>query len=214
MKRLFYARIIIIAAACCPMTVYISGQSLKSFESWIESADISAVKKAPYKQAMGIGSTVHAVFISDINEYNTCQGGTVGNGRLEISVDWYNKEDETGQFLFGMATNPDALQQNKESFRDESGFAEINEATLTNIYGGTLWLYTSQKECINTISGSTGVTEYYTQLRYFLFYDDRIIKIEAQGHSKAEVMKQMLGGILDKVKRFDFTPYKNTVATE
>lgn len=162
---------------------------------------------------MGIESFANISLIASINDYDACSDNSVSSKGLKVSIAWYNTNDETGSFMLSTLKNLDGINQDMNSFKNESGF-DVSKAKETTIEGGKLWIISTQKECVNEITGPTGKTEYQTQLRCFLFNGVYTLKIDLHGLSKPEKMNEMMYYIINEASKFDFSTLKNVVMAE
>jgi hypothetical protein len=164
------------------------------------------------KQVMGIESSVNVNIVVPLNEYNGCQEDAF-DGRMDVDIRWYNTSDETGRIMLNMLKDLNGIEQDKESFINQSGF-EINEAKEEDFAGGTLWMIDANKPCINEMTGPTGKTVYNTHIRYFLFTGTTIVKIEIQGLNNPGKTKEILTKTLGLISDFDFSALKSSVGPD
>ena len=113
---------------------------------------------------MGIGSTVHIDINCDLNNEAKCVQDNIF-GRLNIEINWYNTNDETGKFMLNLIKDKQVISEEMEDFKTRSGFEKIEQAKEVSAEGGKYWIFTEQKQCINELSGPSGETEHHTQIR-------------------------------------------------
>ncbi len=188
-------------------------QPTKSIELLIPMSDVNQKISKVRKQIMGIESFVNVGIIADINDYNACSDESISAGGVSLKISWYNTNDETGKYMVSTLKDLNGINQEMNSFKNESGF-NVNEAKEEDYQGGKLWIITKQKECVNEITGPTGKTEYFTHLRFFVFNGTAMIKIELKGFSKSVKMKEMLGKMIQEANKFDYSTLTNIVVTE
>lgn len=186
-------------------------QDNKEIDKLIPYDYVNQTFKKPMKMIMGIGSSVNINIVADLDDTDACQPNSISTSGLKMDIAWYNTNDETGKMMLSMLKDLGAVEQNMESFKQESGF-EISEAREEEFLGGKLWIITSQKPCINEITGPTGKTEYATHTRFFLFNGTTIVKIEIEFLGKPDIAKEMLGKIITNLGKFDFSLYKNVIS--
>jgi hypothetical protein len=183
-------------------------QPEKSLDQLLPLSDINTTIDKPIKQLAGIGACVNINLIASLNNYNTCATNSVSSKGLEIAIAWYNTSDETGKFMLSTLRDLDGIKQEMESFKNQTGF-DIGIAKEETIEGGKLWIITQQKPCINEITGPTGVNEYSTHIRCFVFNGTAIIKIDVQSQSKPEKLREIVKKTIDAVAKFDFASVKD-----
>jgi hypothetical protein len=203
MKKIF-----VVLLTCLSFGVH--AQDNKEIDNLIPFDYVNQTFKKPMKMIMGIGSSVNINIVADLDDTDACQPNSISTAGLKMDLAWYNPNDETGKMMLSMLKDLGAIEQNMESFKQESGF-EISEAREEEFSGGKLWIITSQKPCINEISGPTGITQYNTHLRYFLFNGTTITKIEIEFLGKPDVAKEMLGKMVTNLGKFNFSMYKNVI---
>lgn len=186
-------------------------QDNKEIDKLIPYDYVNQTFKKPMKMIMGIGSSVNINIVADLDDTDACQPNSISTSGLKMDIAWYNTNDETGKMMLSMLKDLGAVEQNMEAFKAESGF-EISEAKEEDLSGGKLWTISTQKPCINEITGPTGQTQYNTHLRYFLFNGTTIVKIEIEFLGKPDIAKEMLGKIITNLGKFDFSLYKNVIS--
>jgi hypothetical protein len=107
----------------------------------------------------------------------------------------------------------DGINQQMNEFKNSSGM-DVSEAKESDFMGGKLWIISTQNECVNEISGPTGVTAYESSGRYFLFNGSTILKLDISCACKPDKLKGMIRHLVEKTGQFDFSSLKNTTAQE
>ncbi|MBK6966860.1 MAG: hypothetical protein IPH20_23905 [Bacteroidales bacterium] len=200
---------IIIALSGC---LYSAGQSVSSADKLIPWQYVNQTVSKASKMVMGMESNVTVTLVAQLNDYNACRTDSY-DGRLDAEVRWYNSADETGVFMLNMLKDMNGIEQEKENFRQQSGF-EPELVKELEWMGGTLWFTENKNACVNEISGPTGVTRYITRARFFLFNGTAMIKIKIEGQNNSEKTKEILAKTLELVNGFDFSSLKNVVGSE
>lgn len=155
-----------------------------------------------------MGMMVHADVYASLVNHHACSDAGQSQGRLNIALDWYNTRDETGKMMADMVAAD--LDKTINDFAKSSGFAHFEAATQKNIKDGKMWIYSSTKPCVNEITGPTGETEHFCQIRAFVFTGNRIMKIDMQAKTKAAALEQMLTELLEKAGKFDYASLENS----
>lgn len=202
-------KLLIVVLAC--LSFITQAQDNKEIDKLIPYDYVNQSFKKPIKMIVGIGSSVNINIVADLEDTDACQPNTISTSGLKMDIAWYNTNDETGKMMLSMLKDLGAIEQNMESFKAESGL-EISEAKEENFSGGKLWITSSQKPCINEITGPTGQTQYNTHLRYFLFNGTTIVKIEIELLGKPDIAKEILSKIMANLGKFDFSLYKNVMS--
>ena len=201
-KTLFLIFAIIVSLPCYSQA--------PNVENILPNNDVNrTIRKIGYT-VMGIGSTVHVDINCDINNYSSCNNDNI-LGRLDVEVNWYNTNDETGKMMLQMIKDLQTIPQEMADFKTSSGFEMMDQAKEVSIDGGKYWIYTKQKPCINEISGPTGKTEHQTQIRCYIFDGIKIIKIDLKGFFEAEKAKEIMQETDQNIKKFDFSTLSNVV---
>lgn len=211
LKKASYRLVFIIAFVVLSITGF--AQPEKGIEQLLPVADVNQSIDIIHKQIMGIQSFVNIGLIASINNYNACSDNSISSNGMKISIAWYNTNDETGKFMLSTLKDLGGITQDMNTFKNESGF-DLNEAKETIIEGGKLWIIAKQKECVNEITGATGQIEYFTHLRCFLFNGIYTLKIDLQGLSKPEKLKEMMYYTINEASKFDFSTLTNVVSTQ
>lgn len=212
-KHLITIETIIIGTIILLLNLHGFGQSLKSLHQLLPLEEVNLESGKITGQVMGSGGSVVVLLYANLDNTDACQKGSISYKGLKVNITWYDKDDELGKSMLEMMDMLNAIPQMMEEFKNESGF-DANQAKEEMIEGGKMWVISKSSPCINTISGPTGVTEYKTSLRCFVFNGTTVIKIEIDCNSKAERVIGIARKIVEKAGKFDFTPYKNMVAAE
>ena len=206
MKRSILILLIITSATM------LSAQPAAGIDALIPAEFVNKSMGSVSKQVMGLESNVNVVIIAPLTEVNACSSKS-GDGRLDAMIKWYNKADETGQFMLSMITDYHGIEQEKQSFLGQSGF-NADEARLEEWESGSLWFTEVKKTCMNEISGPTGKTEISTHARYFRFTGNTFVEIDIYGYNSLSRTKEILKNMLQKIAAFDFSTLKSTTLVE
>ena len=150
---------------------------------------------------------------ADLNDTEACHKESVTSNGIDASYTWYNKNEEAGKMMLDMQEQMGGIQQEMEGFRlnNERGKGEVKEE---NVKDGKLWIVSNHKACINEISGPTGVTEYNTEARCFVFNGTTMMKITVNCKCKPETAKEIMAKIIAKAGAFNFSAYATTTSGE
>ncbi len=207
MRTLIIAILTSVTSLCC------SAQNGSNAESLLPMQDINQKFRKVQQMVSDLGMMVRIEVNADLNSYNSCHNGPEPAGRLDMELTWYNTNDETGKFMLQVLKDLNGIEQMKEAFKHSSGM-EVEEAKEEEFIGGTLWTIANQDECINEITGPTGVTAYHTFARYFLFQGSAIFQIDIDWACKPAKAKEMISHIVEKSKQFDFTGLKSSGSSD
>lgn len=202
-------KLLIVILTCLSFNT--QAQDNKEIDKLIPYDYVNQSFKKPMKMIAGIGASVNINIVADLDDTDACQPKSISTAGLKMDIAWYNTNDETGKMMLSMLKDLGAIEQNMEAFKRESGF-DISDAKEETLYGGKLWTTSSQKPCINEITGPTGQTQYNTHLRYFLFNGTTIAKIEIEFLGKPDIAKEILSKIIANLGKFDFSLYKNVMS--
>ena len=164
------------------------------------------------RQVMGMEFSVNVNIVAPLSELGACHDDAF-DGRLETEIRWYNPDDETGRMMLNMLKDMNGIDQEKESFKNESGF-NPGDAREESFAGGTLWVVDKNTPCVNEITGPTGKTEYNTHARYFQFSGTTLIKIEVQGMNNPAKTKEIIMKMIELADGFDYAALKATVGQD
>ncbi len=205
MKKLFLSIAIIAALQSFSQTVNI--------ENILPAKSVNqTIRKIGYS-VMGITSTVNVCLNCDLNNYNKCNDDNIF-GRINVEVNWYNTNDETGKMMLEMMKDMQAFPQEMAEFKKSSGFEKIGEAKDVSTEGGKYWIFTNQKQCVNEITGSTGKTEHFTQIRCFIFDGIKTIKLDFYGYFASDKAKEIMLETVQNIKKFDFSALANVIVSK
>ncbi len=182
------------------------GQVSKPLDKIIPS-DIIDARTTMRKSIGGIGATVSITMDVGVKYLDGCSDGNYGN--LNVEIVWYNQQDETGKMLIGMMKQLNTVEQDKATFL--KGIELGNKEEFSK---GTLLLASSHQECINEITGGTGKIEYSSEVKYFSFSNNAMLKITLSSKIKPETAKGIISKVQDEVSKFDFSMFINTVVVE
>lgn len=178
-------------------------QSSPDIEALLPMNHVNQYLRNVQKVAGGIGSMTNINIVADLNSYNACYNGPEPGGVLHAEFIWYNSNDETGKFMLQLLKDMDGINQQMNEFKNSSGM-DVSEANESDFMGGKLWTISTQKECVNEISGNTGVTAYQSSARYFLFNGTTILKLDISCACKPDKVKEMISFMAAKTGQFDF----------
>ncbi|MDY0103748.1 MAG: hypothetical protein RBS07_12510 [Lentimicrobium sp.] len=198
MRKIFIAVMISVSSLCC------TAQNSAIAESLLPMGDVNQKIRKVRQMVSDMGMMVRIEVFADLNSYTSCNNGPEPAGRLDLELTRYNTNDETGKMMLQMLHDMNGIEQMKESFKHSSGM-DVQEAREEQYLGGTLWIITNQNECINAISGPTGVTAYQTIARYFLFQNSTIFQIDIDWACKPAKAKEMISHIIEKSEQLNFT---------
>ena len=184
-------------------TLFCSAQNTSNAESLLPMGDVNQKIRKVQQMVSDLGMMIRIEVNADLNSYNSCTNGPEPAGRVDMELTWYNTNDETGKYMLQMLKDLNGIEQMKEAFKNSSGM-EIEEATEEAFLGGTLWTIANQNECVNEITGPTGVTAYQTLSRFFLFKGSAIFQIDVDWACKPAKAKELLGYIVDKSGSFNY----------
>ncbi len=162
---------------------------------------------------MGIGSTVHVDLTCDLNNYSACHSD-IGFGRLDIEIDWYNANDETGKFMLNLIKDMEMIPQQMADFKSSSGFERKEQAKEVSTEGGKYWIFTEQTQCINELTGPTGVTQHHTRIGSYIFDGIKIIKLDISGYFTSDKGKEIMMETVQNIKKFDFSALANVAVSK
>jgi len=185
----------------------------QNVETILPSKDVNQTIHEIWYAIMGIESTVNIDINCDINNYAACDSG-YGLGRLEVEVNWYNTNDEIGIFMLNVIKDVQVISKEMADFKTSSGFEQMDLAKEVSIEGGKYWIFTEQEQCINELTGPTGVTAHHTQIRSYLFDGVKIIKLDLKGYFTPEKGKEMLLETVQNIQKFDFSALANVVESK
>jgi hypothetical protein len=188
-------------------------QSLQNLETLLPMNHVNQHFGKVRKVVGGIGSMLHIDIVADLNSYEACYNGPEPGGFLNAEFNWYNSNDETGKFMLQLLKDMDGINQQMNEFKNSSGM-DVSEAKESDFMGGKLWTISTQNECVNELSGPTGVTAYESSGRYFLFNRNTILKIDLTCACKPDKIIEIIKHIVEKTGQFDFSSLKNTTAQE
>jgi|GEM_PF-2397579 hypothetical protein len=188
-------------------------QSPQNVETLLPMDHVNQQFRKVHNMVAGLGSMTHIDLIADLNSYEACYNGPEPGGVLNAVFDWYNSNDETGKFMLQLLKDMDGINQQMNEFKNSSGM-DVSEAKESDFMGGKLWTISTQKECVNEISGPTGVTAYQSSARYFLFNGTTILKLDISCACKPDKVKEMISFMVAKTGQFDFASLKNTTGQE
>jgi hypothetical protein len=181
----------------------IFSQNTKSIEAILPMKDIDQTIDKMYYLPANMGFMAHVDVSASLVNYDDCSDHGQTQGGLKIQIDWYNINDETGKMMADMVKGDISNVMN--NFKNSSGFENLSKAVESDIKGGKMWIYTSQKPCVNEITGPTGETEYFTQIRAFVFTGNKLLKIDLMSKSHPSTLEQSLRFFLDQSENFDFS---------
>jgi hypothetical protein len=185
----------------------------QNMETLLPTKDVNqTIRKIGYS-VMGIGSSVHVDINCDMNNYTKCIRDNVF-GRLDIEINWYNANDETGKFTLNMMKDMQMIPQEMADFKKSSGFEQIEKAKEVLIAGGKYWIFTQQKQCVNEITGPSGETEHHTQIRSYLFDGIKTIKLDLKGYFTPDKAKEIMLETVQNIKKIDFSALANVVVSK
>jgi hypothetical protein len=188
-------------------------QTPQNVETLLPMDHVNQQFRKVHNMVAGLGSMTHIDIVADLNSYNACFNGPEPGGVLNAEIDWYNSNDETGKFMLQLLKDMDGINQQMNEFKNSSGF-DVSEAKEEDYMGGKLWTISTQKECVNEISGSTGVTSYQSSARYFLFNGTTILKLNISCACKPDRLKEILRHVIVKTGQFDFATLKSTTVQD
>lgn len=113
---------------------------------------------------------------------------------------------ELGKSQIDMIKMMKADDQQKQAF--------LGKGSYDDFAGGALVIQSKSAECINTISGATGRTEYYTNAKFFIYTGSALAKISYTGKVKSETVTNFISNAAGQIKKFNFGVYKNVTANE
>lgn len=157
-----------------------------------------------HKIVGGMGFMVHSDIQTAIKSINSCAAGTYGT--LNIELNWYDLNDETAKFTINTMKQLDGVEQEKQNF--------FENVVTEDFAGGSIIITTKSKPCVNEITGPTGETDHNTSVKYYEFTGSTFIKIAMSAYIKPEIAKSIITKVVEEVKKFDFSVYKNTIADE
>jgi hypothetical protein len=157
-----------------------------------------------HKTIGGIGFNVRVTIIAGVKYLDGCSDESYGS--LNVEIIWYDANDETGKYTLQMMKDLGAANQEKQSF--------LGQVDIQEFAGGNMVLSSSNKACVNEITGPTGKLEYYTDAKYFCFNGTTTVKISLSSKIKPETVKTILAKVVEEAGKFDYSIYKTTVADE
>lgn len=184
-------------------------QSPQNVETLLPMDHVNQQFRKVHNMVAELGSMTHIDLIADLNSYNACYNGPEPGGVLHAEFIWYNSNDETGKFMLQLLKDMDGINQQMNEFKNSSGM-DVSEANESDFMGGKLWTISTQKECVNEISGNTGVTAYQSSARYFLFNGTTILKLDISCACKPDKVKEMISFMAAKTGQFDFASVKSS----
>lgn len=147
---------------------------------------------------LGLEPYVKVAISADLSDTDACMDKSVTPNGLSLDYMWFNANNETGKMMMDMHIDLNGVLQEKDNFK-------LDGATEEAFMNGTLWIISGSSECINTISGPTGKTEYQTKMRYFGFNENCVRKIELLCKCKPDKAKQILKSTIQLANGFDFS---------
>ncbi|KAF0200093.1 MAG: hypothetical protein FD170_3777 [Bacteroidetes bacterium] len=184
-------------------------QSPQNVETLLPMDHVNQQFRKVHNMVAELGSMTHIDLIADLNSYNACYNGPEPGGVMHAEFIWYNSNDETGKFMLQLLKDMDGINQQMNEFKNSSGM-DVSEANESDFMGGKLWTISTQKECVNEISGNTGVTSYQSSARYFLFNGTTILKLDISCACKPDKVKEMISFMAAKTGQFDFASVKSS----
>lgn len=184
----------------------LQGQVTKDLNKLIPSELVDS-RSNINKTVMGIGASVHITIAAGIKYIDACTKESFGS--LNVEINWYNGNDETGKVMLEMMKDMNAASQEKEDFLKQS-----KEGKTESFARGTLKIESSKTECRDAVNGPTGQFEYSTKAWYFSFNDNRILKIVFVNKIKPETAKNIISKIAAEAAQFNFSVYASTNAHE
>lgn len=184
-------------------------QSPQNVETLLPMDHVNQQFRKVHNMVAELGSMTHIDLIADLNSYNACFNGPEPGGVMHAEFIWYNSNDETGKFMLQLLKDMDGINQQMNEFKNSSGM-DVSEVKESDFMGGKLWTISTQKECVNEISGNTGVTSYQSSARYFLFNGTTILKLDISCACKPDKVKEMISFMAAKTGQFDFASVKSS----
>jgi hypothetical protein len=157
-----------------------------------------------HKSIGGMDFNVRITIDAGVKYLDGCSNESFGE--LHTEIIWYNANDETGRVMLQMMKDLNAVEQDKQSF--------LGAGSIREFAGGSLILTSSEKACVNEITGPTGKTEYNTDARYFAFNGFTTTKISISSKIKPETVQSILSYMVEQIAKTDFSIYKTTIVDE
>ena len=167
-------------------------------------ADLVDSRSGIFRTVSGMDFMVRVNLIEGIKDVDACYDSDYG--KLIIEILWYDINTELGKGQIEMIKMLKADEQQKADF--------LGKGPYKDLAGGSLVIESRSAECINSISGSTGRTEYSTNAKYFIYTGSALVKMSYSGKVKSETVTNFISNAADQIKNFDFTVYKNINASE
>jgi hypothetical protein len=168
-------------------------------------------RKPVGKMITGIGAGVNITIISGIKHLEACSDADFGTYKIELI--WYDANDEIGKYMLNIMKDLKTNMQDRKSFFNTSTF-DLKSAKQEDWEGGQLKYIANIKDCINSITGPTGKKEFTTKLKYFGLFENTTVKIDFDSKMKPETAKLHISKILEEVRGFDYSKYKNVSLNE
>ena len=157
-----------------------------------------------FRSVTGMDFMVRIFLTEGIKNIDACSNSDYG--KLSIEIDSYDPNTELGKSQIDMIKMMKADEQQKQVF--------LGKGPYTDLAGGALVLQSKSAECINTISGATGRTEYSTNAKFFIYTGSTLVKISFSGKVKSETVTNFISNAAEQIKKFNFGVYKNVTANE
>ena len=77
----------------------------------------------------------------------------------------------------------------------------LGKGPYNDLAGGSLVIQGKSAECINTISGPTGRTEYSTNAKFFIYTGSALAKISFTGKVKSETVTNFISNAAEQIKK-------------
>jgi hypothetical protein len=157
-----------------------------------------------FRSVTGMDFMVRIFLTEGIKNIDGCSDAEYG--KLSIEIDWYDNNTELGKSQIDMIKMMKADEQQKQNF--------LGNGPYNDLAGGSLVIHSKSSECINTISGATGRTEYYTDAKFFIYTGSALVKISFTGKVKSETVNNFISNAVGRIMNFNFMVYKNVTANE
>ena len=138
--------------------IFVKGQVTNALNQLIPM-EIVDERGGIHKTVGGIGFNVRVSINAGIKFLDGCSDESYGS--LGVEIIWYDANDETGKYTLQMMKDLGAVKQDRQSF--------LGQGDIQEFAGGNIVLSSSNKACVNEITGPTGKIEYYTDAKYFSF---------------------------------------------
>lgn len=166
--------------------------------------DLADSRSNIFRSVTGMDFMVRIFLTEGIKNVNACSDAEYG--KLSVEIDWYDYNSELGKSQIDMIKMLKADDQQKQSF--------LGSGPYLDLAGGSLVIESKSSECVNTISGPTGQTEYYTNAKFFMYKSSALVKISYSGKVKSETVTNFISNAASQIANFNFAVYKSVTVNE